>query len=412
MIVLGADLIIKDKFAAMPAGDCGHAGGNHGQQHTPGQNRRSRIIKPNDPVCAEHRQQHDGEDEMSRTGRADAYAGNRQKLHRSDNPCDDTDNKADSRRPDCHAGPEQVARPPIKSVTGKGAKGKCDREGDHHGMHRVASYSDFRFRRVEGFAFLNRVNQSFLGSRSHARARPRLCVTGNGSNGRGHWYKTAVVALVPAIAGCQGPLSTLDPAGPSASLVAGLWWAMLIGAGMITGFVLILLAVAWRRPGGTGTDERVWTLGLGVGFVMSVLVALVGYGFWVGERILPREDGTVRVKAEARQWGWVFTQPGPDGEPLLTHDVLYVPAGVPFDIEITATDVIHSFWVPRLGGKMDAVPGRTNVARLTADVAGEHEGLCAEFCGVGHSFMRFTVVAYEAGAFPDLELAQTGGDDE
>lgn len=207
-------------------------------------------------------------------------------------------------------------------------------------------------------------------------------------------------------------MSTLDPAGPSASLVAGLWWAMLIGAGLITAFVLILLAVAWRRPEGKGADERVWTLGLGVGFVMTVLVALVGYGFWVGERILPRDDGTVRVAAEARQWGWTFTQPGPDGAPVQTQNVLYVPAGVTFDIEITATDVIHSFWVPRLGGKMDAVPGRVNVARLMADAPGEHEGLCAEFCGIGHSVMRFTVVVYAPGAFPDLTSRESGGDDE
>lgn len=195
-------------------------------------------------------------------------------------------------------------------------------------------------------------------------------------------------------------------------MIAGLWWAMLIGAALITGFVLILLGVAWRRPGGDGADERVWTLGLGVGFVMTVLVALVGYGFWVGERILPRDDGALQVTAEAQQWRWVFTQPGPDGAPITTLDVLYVPAGVPFDIGITATDVIHSFWVPRLGGKMDAVPGRVNVARLMADEPGEFEGLCAEFCGVGHTFMRFSVVVYEPGAFPDPSLSEAGGDDE
>lgn len=187
---------------------------------------------------------------------------------------------------------------------------------------------------------------------------------------------------------------------------------MLIGAGLITAFVLILLAVAWRRPEGKGADERVWTLGLGIGFVMTVLVALVGYGFWVGERILPRADGAVRVTADARQWGWAFTQPGPDGALLETQEVLYVPAGVPFDIEITATDVIHSFWVPRLGGKMDAVPGRVNVARLLADRPGEYEGLCAEFCGLGHSFMRFRVIVYEPGAFPDLSASEAGGADE
>ncbi|WP_240335617.1 cytochrome c oxidase subunit II [Pseudotabrizicola algicola] len=207
------------------------------------------------------------------------------------------------------------------------------------------------------------------------------------------------------MAACDGSLSTLAPAGPSAQLIAGLWWAMLLGAAAITAFVLILLAIAWRRSEGSGPDERVWTLGLGVGFVMTVLVALVGYGFWVGERILPRTDGALRITAEAQQWGWVFTQPGPDGAVIETQDVLYVPARTPLDLEITSTDVIHSFWVPRLGGKMDAVPGRANVLRLFAEAPGELEGLCAEFCGLGHSFMRFRVIVYEPGAFPDLSTS-------
>ncbi|WP_415639363.1 cytochrome c oxidase subunit II, partial [Paracoccus nototheniae] len=111
--------------------------------------------------------------------------------------------------------------------------------------------------------------------------------------------------------------------------------------------------------------------------------------------MLARDDGTPLVQAEAQQWGWRFVQPGPDGAPVETEGVLYVPAGQPFDVAITAQDVIHSFWVPQLGGKMDAIPGHRNLHRLTADRPGIYEGLCAEFCGLGHSAMRFTVVAYD-----------------
>lgn len=208
--------------------------------------------------------------------------------------------------------------------------------------------------------------------------------------------------FVPWLAGCGGPLSTLDPAGPSSGVVAGLWWAMLIGAAVITALVWLLLALAWRGDATRAGGERLWIWGLGVGFTMSVLVVLVAYGVWVGERILARDDGALRVAAHARQWGWEFTQPGPDGTPIVTQDVLYVPAGRPFDIEITSSDVIHSFWVPRLGGKMDAVPGRVNLARLQADAPEVLEGLCAEFCGVGHSVMRFSVIVYPEGAFPEM----------
>ncbi|WP_210402107.1 cytochrome c oxidase subunit II [Pseudotabrizicola formosa] len=194
-------------------------------------------------------------------------------------------------------------------------------------------------------------------------------------------------------------------------MVAGLWWAMLIGSAIITGLVLLLLTLAWRSgPNRTG-NERLWIWGLGVGFTMSVLVVLVAYGVWVGERILARADGALRVAAHAQQWGWEFTQPGPDGTAIVTQGVLYVPAGRPFDIEITSSDVIHSFWVPRLGGKMDAVPGRVNLARLQADVPEVLEGLCAEFCGVGHSAMRFSVVVYPEGDFPDLQADVFGPED-
>ncbi|WP_410217364.1 cytochrome c oxidase subunit II, partial [Paracoccus sp. (in: a-proteobacteria)] len=133
----------------------------------------------------------------------------------------------------------------------------------------------------------------------------------------------------------------------------------------------------------------------------------LGSALWVGERMLARDDSTVTVQATASQWTWHFVQPGPDGEPVRTQGILYVPAGQAFDVAITSTDVIHSFWVPQLGGKMDAIPGHPNLHRLMADRPGTYEGLCAEFCGNGHPFMRFEVVAYDpAGPLPDFASAQ------
>jgi len=268
----------------------------------------------------------------------------------------------------------------------------------------MSGHGNLGFRLVKILMFLNRVRQGAVLSQRSGSAHPGPL--DHGDKQRGCLYKPAIGLSVPLLGGCAGPLSTLDPAGPSADLIANLWWIMLSGAGLITALVLLLILLAWRRPARTVTDdsagEKFWTLGLGIGFTLTVLVALVGYGLWVGERLLTRDDGTFRVSAHAMQWGWEFTQPGPDATPITTTGVLYVPAGQPFDIDITSSDVIHSFWVPRLGGKLDAVPGRINRARLSADAPGTYEGLCAEFCGLGHTTMRFNVVVYPAGNFPDL----------
>ena len=75
-------------------------------------------------------------------------------------------------------------------------------------------------------------------------------------------------------------------------------------------------------------------------------------------------------------------------------NVLHVPAGVPVHLRIMASDVIHGFWVPRVSGKLDAVPGRVNRLRLVVDEPGEYAGVCAEFCGLGHAHMPFTLVAH------------------
>jgi cytochrome c oxidase subunit 2 len=78
---------------------------------------------------------------------------------------------------------------------------------------------------------------------------------------------------------------------------------------------------------------------------------------------------------------------------------LHLPAGIPVDIVVTSLDVIHAFWVPRLAGKIDAVPGHVNRLRIRADQPGRNEGLCNQFCGLGHPGMRFVVIVHTAEDF-------------
>lgn len=226
----------------------------------------------------------------------------------------------------------------------------------------------------------------------------------------------AVAGTTLLLAGCEGPFSTLDPAGPAARDVAVLWWAMFAVA------ALVLLAVAglWLYAAGRRravADERQaartglhWIVGGGLLLPGVAIVTLLWFGIPVGHRMLPLpvgEDGILRVDVTAHQWRWEVVYRQWD---IRLEDEIHVPVGAPVDIHLTSADVIHSFWVPRLGGKLDAMPGRTNVLRIQADRAGTYRGQCAEFCGVDHAHMKFTVTAHPATAF-DTWLQEARTDD-
>lgn len=219
-----------------------------------------------------------------------------------------------------------------------------------------------------------------------------------GHGGPLRWLWSGATLLV--LSGCQEQLSILHPAGPAAATIAQIWWVMLIGAGAVTVLVLGLLTAAMlRQPTSKaepGSDAWVWVLGLG--FPLVTLAALTGYGLAMGERLLPREDPDLTtVEAEARQWVWSFRYPDRPG--FVTEDVLHIPAGRPVDVRITSRDVVHSFWVPRLAGKLDAVPGHVNVLRIEAAAPGTYAGQSAEFSGTGYREHVFTVTAHDEAAW-------------
>jgi cytochrome c oxidase subunit II len=117
-----------------------------------------------------------------------------------------------------------------------------------------------------------------------------------------------------------------------------------------------------------------------------------------GERLLPLPGhAPARIEAVGRQWVWTFHYPDHGG--METRNVLHMPAGAPVDILVTSQDVIHAFWIPRLAGKIDAVPGHVNRLRIQADQPGSYAGQCNEFCGVGHAGMRFDVIVHRPEDF-------------
>lgn len=179
---------------------------------------------------------------------------------------------------------------------------------------------------------------------------------------------------------------------------------MLAGSAVILVAVLALIGSAFfNRSALRGVPERAWLIGGGLVFPGVVLAALLAWALPAGQSMMGGRGEVFEVRAEAFQWGWRFSYP--DGAPPGAEDraqddapALHIPAGRPVDVTITSEDVIHAFWVPRLAGKIDAIPGQTTVLRIQADAPGEYRGQCAEFCGIGHTrLMNFTVVAHEAG---------------
>lgn len=196
-------------------------------------------------------------------------------------------------------------------------------------------------------------------------------------------------------------LSTLAGAGPQAAAIAQIWWVMAGGATAI--FVLVMLLVLVGLVGDPTrrrwVPSRLLIVGGGVVFTAAVVVPLLIHALLVGPRLArPIADGDLSVQVIGRQWWWEVRYPGlgADGGDLISANELRIPLGQPIHIALDSADVIHSFWVPSLAGKIDMIPGRTNRLLLSADRAGVFGGQCAEFCGLQHTFMAFAVVAEPA----------------
>jgi cytochrome c oxidase subunit 2 len=198
--------------------------------------------------------------------------------------------------------------------------------------------------------------------------------------------------------------SPLDPAGPAARTIADLGWPLLVGFTAVSAIMWgLLIWVVVRRTGSFATHEPAKP-GAGTGWVVLGGFVIPGVAFTAafvatvgtlaGFPIPHRSFAPPEIRVTAHRWWWdVEYVTGALPQRFHTANELHVPVGRTVDIELVSADVIHSFWVPRLHGKVDLVPGTTNHIRIQASQAGTFEGSCAEFCGLQHAAMRFTVVA-------------------
>jgi len=211
----------------------------------------------------------------------------------------------------------------------------------------------------------------------------------------------ALAAACLALAGCV-PQSTLWPSGVGADRIAVLSWFLIITAGVIYVIVIGAMFVAMLRnragPRAPVDLTSVSTKSVAVGGAIVPGIVLAGV-FVIGMSIMgafpqatPRDQLTIHVTAH--QWWWQADYNYPAlQQRFTTANELHVPVGVPVKIYLTSNDVIHSFWVPRLQGKLDVIPGDTNDLRILAKEPGIYRGQCAEFCGMQHAHMGIIVVA-------------------
>ncbi|WP_331280510.1 cytochrome c oxidase subunit II [Halomonas sp. BC04] len=225
-----------------------------------------------------------------------------------------------------------------------------------------------------------------------------------------------LLSLAGLLAGCAGEMSILDPAGPAASAQFWVWWAML-GVSVVVALVLFALWLyTFRRREPVQRTPREeqrlmlrWVLGGGILLPVVSIVALLVFAAPTGRGMLPLPlpDGEAeRIEVVGHQWWWEVRYPGENGErDVVTANRLVMPAGEPVDFRLTSADVIHAFWIPRLGGKRDMVPGRHSTIRLEADVPGVFGAQCAEYCGAQHTNMLLHVEAMERDDY-DAWLAE------
>jgi cytochrome c oxidase subunit II len=212
-----------------------------------------------------------------------------------------------------------------------------------------------------------------------------------------------MLCMLGALGGCKGELSMMDPQGPAARSIANIGWVMFIGAGLILLLVMTLALIAVLRSPGTprSSSELLFIVGGGLVFPTVTLSALLAYGVYqMGDLRAPPPEDPVRIEVVGNQWWWEVLYLDADDRVLLsTANEIHIPYGTPVSIFLRTEDVIHSFSVPTLAGKIDLVPGRRNHVRLHADRPGTFRGQCAEFCGAQHARMGFHVVAQSQAEF-------------
>jgi cytochrome c oxidase subunit 2 len=211
----------------------------------------------------------------------------------------------------------------------------------------------------------------------------------------------------------------LHPAGPQAARIAHLWWFAFVVATVV--WVITVSALLWaiararrreqldeRMPADAADRRMARGVATGIAASMVILFVFLGYDLMVGRTLSPIPSAhPLTIEVNGHQWWWeVQYADTAVHDRFTTANEIHVPVGEPVLFVLTAQDVIHSIWVPNLGGKKDLIPGYTSSVWFQADTAGVYRGQCAEFCGAQHAKMALFIVAEPRAQFNRWAMQQ------
>ncbi len=194
------------------------------------------------------------------------------------------------------------------------------------------------------------------------------------------------------LAGIQSTLHAAS--GSGAALIHELSMVLFAGATLIL-LIVIGLVMYGIASGPRRIVIRHWIIYGGLVFPIVTLSALLAYSLSIGNSLdVHAPSNALRIQVTGKQWWWEVRYEMPDNAPaVVLANELHIPIGQPVEILLTTSDVIHSFWVPALAGKVDMIPGRINRLVIRSDRPGVYRGQCAEYCGGQHALMAFHLVA-------------------
>jgi cytochrome c oxidase subunit II len=232
------------------------------------------------------------------------------------------------------------------------------------------------------------------------------------------WVRIVLVLCTTwPLAACAGRQSTLDPQGLQSEQILHTLFIFLAVAAIVWIAVVIVLALGMLRRKRLADqpldlhqafEERTGRVIIGLGVATTVIVLGLSFVSYAGQRIVfAKGENALTLKIIGHQWWWeVRYEDDSPHRSFVTANEIRIPTGQPVKVELESADVVHSFWVPSLTGKMDLITGQKNELQFTAKNAGVYRGQCAEFCGLQHAHMAFAVIALppdEFGRWRDRE---------